>query len=68
MVGAARCHMALVFAVNLGKGSRYQRVLAFFSFYLTGTIPKELILRESVFDVCIHVCFVLSRFVSELNL
>ena len=44
---------------------RYQRVLAFCAF-LTGAIPKGLILRKFCFDVC--VCFVMCRFASGLIL
>ena len=42
-------------------GPRYQPVLALRAF-LTGVVPKGLILRNFVFDVC--VCFVLCKFVS----
>ena len=40
--------------INRRNGPRYQRVLAFCAF-LTGAIPKGLILRIFLFDVC--VCF-----------
>ena len=50
---------------KLPFGPRYQRVLAFCAFS-TGVVPKGLILRNFVFDVC--VCFVLCKFVSGLIL
>ena len=51
--------------INRPNGSRYQRVLALCAF-LTGVIPKGLILRKFVFDVCVR--FVFCQFVSGLIL
>ena len=51
--------------INQRNGPRYQHVLALCAF-LTGVIPKGLILKKIAFDVC--VCFVLCKLVSGLIL
>ena len=51
--------------INRRNGPRYQRFLASCAF-LTGAMPKGLILRKFVFDVCVF--FVLCVFVSGLIL